>query len=69
MKKDIKDILFLFGISVILWILSIAVVSPLIIYLLKWTLKIGTVLFIIAGIISIINTIILYKDSQNKKTQ
>ena len=67
MKEDIKDTLFLFGIAILLWILSSAITNSLFVWLLKWGLKIGAVLFVLGGIIAIINTVASYKNRNKNK--
>jgi membrane protein implicated in regulation of membrane protease activity len=61
MREDIKDTLFLFGIAILLWILSSAITNPLFVWLLMWGLKIGAVLFVLGGIVAIINTSVNYR--------
>ena len=66
MKENIKDALFLFGIAIILWLLSVGITYPIIAWILKWAFKIGAVLFVIGGIIAIINLIVSYCENRNK---
>lgn len=68
MKEDVKDILFLFGIALLLWLLSVAIVNPIMVWLLKWVFKIGAVLFIIGGIITVINAVVSRR-SRNKNKE
>jgi len=67
MKENIKDILFLFGIAIILWLLSIAMTKPLLVWLLMWALKFGAVLFVFGGIITIVNAITSYRNRNKNK--
>ena len=70
MKEDIKDTLFLFGVALLLWLISVAIVNQLFVWLLKWGLKLGAVLFVLGGVIAIINTVINHRNiKKNKKKE
>jgi membrane protein implicated in regulation of membrane protease activity len=62
MKEGIKDTLFMFGIAIVCWILSIAITNLIFVWLLKWGLKIGAVLFIFGGIIAVINAVASHRN-------
>jgi hypothetical protein len=68
MKDDIKDILYLFGVAVVLYFLSITPVFQIFSVILKYGMKIGAYLFIIFAIAS---TIRIVKENifNNKKQQ
>lgn len=68
MKEDIIDILFLFGIAIFLWIISCAMISQIFVWLLIWGLKFASILFVIGGIVSVVNTMNSYRDKKNNKS-
>lgn len=67
MKENIKDASLLFLVAIILWVFSLFMEHPIMAWLLKWGFKIGAGLFVVAGIISIINLIAdCRKNNKNK---
>jgi hypothetical protein len=67
-KEDKKEVLYFFGIGLLLYLLSVGVQSDLFVWLFKWSLKIFSGLFLFFGVITVINMFIAKKPDSDDNT-